>query len=563
VDIRAFHTSFVFHQGGEPAHKGDGFTFALTGNPDQPAGTAGGGLGYAGLTDSVAIKFDLVDNAGEGVNSVGLYTGGADPTAGAVRLDGTPINLQSGDPFRADLAYDGTVLTLTLTDMTAPDQPWTHQFPVNVPAAVGSPTGYVGFTAGTGALLAEQSIDSWTFASDTPPSRPPVISDPAGVAPVSLLSVALIVGATDDGGPANLTYTWEIVSAPPGATSHISPRPGDPTAAIAGFDLPGHYQFRVTVRDANGQTAVSEVGYNFPTFIGILDVSPASATLPAGGMVRFTAVARNQFHLAVPGLAASWQVVSGPGTIDPFGRYTAPADATGTATVRAAFDGTVTEATVTITPAVGIAFGDGFDGVDLARNGPARVAGDRLRLADDLFQAGSAYAPSPVDVRGFSTSFRFQVGDAPSWWLGDGLTFVLQNAGSDAVGVAGGGLGYTGIGRSVAVKFDLVDNAGEGTDSVGVYTGGADPTTPADRLPAGMHLNSGNVFRVGLTYAAGVLHLELQDTVTGASFARSYAVDIAGAVGGPTAYAGFTAGTGSLSAPIEVLDWTYTPAANS
>ena len=82
VDVRAFHTSFVFRQDGEPAQKGDGFTFALTGTPDQPAGRAGGGLGYAGLTDSVAIKFDLVDNAGEGVNSVGLYTGGADPAPG-------------------------------------------------------------------------------------------------------------------------------------------------------------------------------------------------------------------------------------------------------------------------------------------------------------------------------------------------------------------------------------------------------------------------------------------------------------------------------------------------
>ena len=209
MDLRAFHTSFVFRQDGEPARKGDGFTFALTANPDQPAGRAGGGLGYAGLTDSVAIKFDLVDNAGEGVNSVGLYTGGADPQHPG-RLPGRDAHQPpGGHPFRADVTYDGTTLTLTLTDTTAPDQTWTHPFPVNVPAALGAPTGYVGFTAGTGALFAEQAIDSWTFASDTPPSLPPQITDPAGVAPVSLLSVALTVGAADDGGPTNLTYTWE------------------------------------------------------------------------------------------------------------------------------------------------------------------------------------------------------------------------------------------------------------------------------------------------------------------------------------------------------------------
>ena len=55
------------------------------------------------------------------------------------------------------------------------------------------------------------------------------------------------------------------------------------------------------------------------------------------------------------------------------------------------------------------------------------------------------------------------------------------------------------------------------------------------------------MFRVDLTYAGGVLHLELRDTVTGHEFARSYAVDIPAAVGGPTAYAGFTAGTGRCS----------------
>ena len=54
--------------------------------------------------------------------------------------------------------------------------------------------------------------------------------------------------------------------------------------------------------------------------------------------------------------------------------------------------------------------------------------------------------------------------------------------------------------------------------------------------------------------------LDLWDTVTGHEFARTYAVDIPAAVGGPTAYAGFTAGTGELFAPIDVLDWTYTPA---
>jgi hypothetical protein len=44
-----------------------------------------------------------------------------------------------------------------------------------------------------------------------------------------------------------------------------------------------------------------------------------------------------------------------------------------------------------------------------------------------------------------------------------------------------------------------------------------------------------------------------------ATFTRSYTVDIPAAVGGPTAYAGFTAATGGNTSRQEILNWTYTP----
>ena len=89
-----------------PAASGTGSRSPWRRKPAGP-GVAGGGLGYQGLTNSVAVKFDLVDNAGEGGHSVGVFTGGADPTMPAVRLDGTPIHLHAQHPIRADLAYDG------------------------------------------------------------------------------------------------------------------------------------------------------------------------------------------------------------------------------------------------------------------------------------------------------------------------------------------------------------------------------------------------------------------------------------------------------------------------
>ena len=53
-----------------------------------------------GIPNSVAVKFDLFSNNGEGNDSTGLYTDGAAPTnAGSINLTSTGINLHSGDPF--------------------------------------------------------------------------------------------------------------------------------------------------------------------------------------------------------------------------------------------------------------------------------------------------------------------------------------------------------------------------------------------------------------------------------------------------------------------------------
>ena len=64
----------------------------------------------------MAVKFDLFSNAGEGPNSTCLYTDGAVPTVPAVNLTPTGINLHSGDTFNAAFTYNGTTLTVVITD---------------------------------------------------------------------------------------------------------------------------------------------------------------------------------------------------------------------------------------------------------------------------------------------------------------------------------------------------------------------------------------------------------------------------------------------------------------
>jgi hypothetical protein len=157
-------------------------------------------------------------------------------------------------------------------------------------------------------------------------------------------------------------------------------------------------------------------------------------------------------------------------------------------------------------------------------------------------------------VQKFTTDFTFLETAANA----DGFAFVIQNAGAAARGGLGGDLGYQGIGSSVAVKFDLYNNAGEGADSTGFYVDGAQPTVPALSLTAsGVNLHNPDPMHAHLSYDGSTLTLTLTDTVSGASFTASQAINIPATVGGNTAYVGFTAGTGGSTAVPQILNWTY------
>src|SRR5580704_19044372 len=205
-----------------------------------------------------------------------------------------------------------------------------------------------------------------------------------------------------------------------------------------------------------------------------------------------------------------------------------------------------------------INFGLGFSNPGCMQfNGSTKLDDSRLQLTDGgMNEAGSAFCSTQVDVRGFTTDFTFQLSDAD----GDGITFVVQNspAGTSALGAAGGGLGWQGITNSVAIKFDLYNNNGEGDDSTGIYTSGQAPTTPAiDLTSSGIDLHSGDTMAVHMTYDGTNLTMTITDAVANATFTNSWPINIPAAVGGTLAYAGFTGGTGGMSASQKIESWTF------
>ncbi len=550
VNVQSFTNTFTFQLTNATA---DGFTFTIQGVGPTALGVAGGSLGYAGMPTSVAVKFDLFSNSGEGSDSTGLYTNGASPTVPAVDMSSSGVNLHSGDIFQVQMSYNGTNLAMTITDTTTGGTFSTTFTNINIPATVGGNTAYVGFTGGTGGLTATQDILTWSYTPGTVPTQvaTPQISPAAGS---YVNSVAVTITDTTTG--ATITYT----------TDGSTPVPGSHGTAIASggsFTLTSSATVTAIASasgDTNSNTATAAYTITAPTKVATPQISPAAGSYVSSVAVTITdTTAGATITYTTDG---STPVPGSHGTaIASGGSFTLTSSATVTAIASASGDtnSSLATAAYTITSPPPVNFGSGFSGeTTLTLNGSAKLNGTRLRLTDGgASEAGSAFFSTAVNVQSFTNTFTFQLTNATA----DGFTFTIQGVGPTALGVAGGSLGYAGMPTSVAVKFDLFSNSGEGSDSTGLYTNGASPTVPAvDMSSSGVNLHSGDIFQVQMSYNGTNLAMTITDTTTGGTFSTTFTnINIPGTVGGNTAYVGFTGGTGGLTATQDILTWSYTP----
>ena len=150
----------------------DGITFVLAANPTGLGG-GGGGIGYSGVLNSVAIEFDTFDN-GEvgGSNHVAVDTNGA--------LNGTGVSpygvsscsgfgftsgcMSNGNVWTVNIAYNGTNLTVSVQDGANAVQNLINTS-IDIPSLLGTNNAFVGFTAGTGGGFENQDILNWQFAN--------------------------------------------------------------------------------------------------------------------------------------------------------------------------------------------------------------------------------------------------------------------------------------------------------------------------------------------------------------------------------------------------------------
>ena len=128
----------------------------------------------------------------------------------------------------------------------------------------------------------------------------PIVVTPAlaSSSTVTGASTSLSILGDDDGGEANLTYTWKTTILPNGVSlPTFSASNGTNAGKTTGvtFSLAGTYGFEVTITDGGGQSVSRSLFVSVVTTMTSIAVSPSPTTLIPGDKQQFTAVAKDQF----------------------------------------------------------------------------------------------------------------------------------------------------------------------------------------------------------------------------------------------------------------------------
>ncbi|HEY0997147.1 MAG TPA: Ig-like domain-containing protein [Gemmatimonadaceae bacterium] len=314
-----------------------------------------------------------------------------------------------------------------------------------------------------------------------------------------------------------------------------------------------------------------------------VEITPATASTSVGSTQAFSAVVKDATGFPLNNAQVTWSIS------DPLVASLSPS--TGTTTTATG----IAPGTVTITATLGSLSGTAtltvmslcsFDGLFTFGAASATTgAGCGLRLVPALGgQVGGAWSRTKIKVvNGFTTEFTFRLSPGATTGVGacdgmgcgaDGLAFLIQDEDGELLGNAGGGIGYDGIPRSLAVEFDSWYNGDVGdpnSNHMGIQSCGAQANTVAHNGPCDLghavlpgELIDSQVHAVKIVYTPGsntagpMLQVYLDGTLVKTASVNLGTLGVLDAQG--MAWVGFTAATGAAWSNHDVLSWSFSGA---
>ena len=210
------------------------------------------------------------------------------------------------------------------------------------------------------------------------------------------------------------------------------------------------------------------------------------------------------------------------------------------------------------------------NGVDA---GQGAISNNVITLTDGKNgEITSFFYGAPMWIHAFKASFTYQdvgsTGTANA--TADGFTFCIQNsaAGTNVLQTGGGGsgLGYYQLTNSIALCAELYEN-GDGAPGIEVATNGEGSAgvvgTGFDYGSTGsVSIISGDPISFNIYYDGSNYDVTMTDLTTSATYSTNYGVGAiweTNIIDSDTAYIGFTAATGGVSAVQTIANFYFTP----